>query len=177
MKKYSRYLRKIANVRQCFLFIILFTLNYNKKMEIHSYLTPHVQSFTLDGVNHTSVVDAYKALIEAKVVLVDVREDEELDIASFNVPNALHFPLSNILDIYQNIPKDKEIIVACNHGIRSVKVVNLLHRQGWTNVYSLDGGLIEWSRNNLPLNIKPHQHPSSGSCGCSCNGGDCGSGC
>jgi rhodanese-related sulfurtransferase len=147
------------------------------KMQIHSYLNPHVQQFTLDGVTHANVVDCYNALIEGNVVLVDVREDEELDIAGFDVPNVIHHPLSKILDSYERIPKDTMIIVACNHGIRSAKVVNLLLRQGWKTVHSMDGGLIEWSRNNLPLNIKPHQHPSSGSCGCSCNGGDCGSGC
>ena len=149
---------------------------YNK-MQIHSFLTPHVQSFTLDGVTHVNVTDSYNLLIEGNAILVDVREDEELDIASFDVPNVLHNPLSNILESYNRIPKDKILIIACNHGIRSVKVVNLLLRQGWKTVHSMDGGLIEWVRNNLPLNIKPHQHPSSGSCGCSCNGGDCSNGC
>jgi rhodanese-related sulfurtransferase len=146
-------------------------------MQIHSYLTPHFQSFTLEGVTHASVGDCYSALKEGSVMMVDVREDEELAIVSFDILNVLHCPLSNILDTYNSIPKDKVIVVACNHGIRSVKVVNLLLRQGWKTVHSLDGGLIEWSRNNLPLKINPHQHPSSGSCGCSCNGGDCGSGC
>ncbi|NWJ49495.1 MAG: hypothetical protein HXX14_01390 [Bacteroidetes bacterium] len=146
-------------------------------MQIHSYLTPYAQRFTLDGVTHVSVVDCYNKLIEGSVVLIDVREEEELGIASFNVPNILHHPLSKILDTYSSIPKDKDLVIACNHGIRSVKVVNLLLRQGWRTVYSMDGGLIEWMRNNLPLNIKPHQHPSSKICGCSCNEDDCGGGC
>lgn len=141
---------------------------------LNFYLNPQAQSFTLEGVLHTSVINCAEAITSGSIILVDVREEEELDIASFDIPDVLHHPMSSIMETYQQIPTDKMVVVACNNGIRSVKVANLLMRLGWDTVVNLDGGLVEWSRKGLPLKVHPHSNTSEGaSCGCN----SCGDGC
>ena len=45
-----------------------------------------------------------------------------------------------------DIEYDKEtvIIVYCASGMRSAEAAKILIQEGYTNVYNLDGGLINW---------------------------------
>jgi len=134
--------------------------------------TPKHQSFTLSGVLHVEPKDAVIELAESDAIIVDVREPNELDIVQFDTTQLIHMPMSSIVDNYQKLPKDKPLIVACTNGVRSVKVVNLLNIQGFTNTVNLDGGIAEWYNNALPIVVK-YQENKEGGCGCSCNGGCC----
>ncbi len=53
-------------------------------------------------------------------VLLDVRENEELAIASLD--GVLHIPMSAFLERVGEIPKDKPIVVMCHLGGRSAQV-------------------------------------------------------
>lgn len=66
---------------------------------------------------------------------------------------------SRFLDqLFEN--KNTMIIVSCRSGRRSADIVNLLNMQGFTDAYSLQGGILAWQA-SLPaqVNIQP-QHLS-----------------
>ena len=42
-------------------------------------------------------------------------------------------------------------MLICRSGNRSVRGAILLHKQGFTRVYSLGGRLAAWQRDNLPV--------------------------
>jgi rhodanese-related sulfurtransferase len=138
--------------------------------ELNMYSIPQFQEFNLDGVSHVSVQECTELYKEGNVSFIDVRETDELLVATFGMEDVLHFPMSSIVDTYQIIPKDRKVIVACMHGIRSVKVINFLRIKGWTDVYNLDGGMIEWVKKGLPYKsiIQEHGSCQSGGCGCDC---------
>ena len=42
------------------------------------------------------------------------------------------------------------VITVCQSGVRSANAVNLLTKAGFTQVFSLDGGVAEWKAQSLP---------------------------
>ena len=84
-----------------------------------------------------------------KPFIVDVREDNELAIASFPF-SVLHLPLSRATNwsakIGELLPKDQPIVVVCHAGVRSLNFGIWLLEQGITkNVLNLVGGIDAWS--------------------------------
>ncbi len=77
------------------------------------------------------------------IFLIDVRTTEENKIAKIN--NSKLIPLTELQNNLNKIPKDKEIIVYCHHGNRSLTATKLLKEKGF-NVKSLVGGIDVWSR-------------------------------
>lgn len=76
--------------------------------------------------------------------LLDVREPEELSL--YSLSDAEHIPM---LDLFAGLkhttaPADAEVVVVCEHGIRSLEAAAFLRRQGWPKARSLAGGLEAW---------------------------------
>ena len=84
-----------------------------------------------------------------KPLIIDVREDNELSIASFTY-SVLHLPLSKAANwstkIGELLPKDKPIVVVCHAGVRSLNFGIWLLEQGVSkSVLNLVGGIDAWS--------------------------------
>lgn len=129
---------------------------------------PKVQDFTLDGVKHISVNDAYKAMQEGNFYFIDVRPENQGKQAYFEFQNVFNFPLHVLPEKSKIIPKDIYIICVCNSGLDSVKAVNYLNLHGFKNAYNLDGGIIEWKNQKLPIIETNYSRPINHS---SCEGG------
>ena len=78
-------------------------------------------------------------------ILLDVRRDDEYDMC--HIKNSLHIPLNQLTEDYHKINKEKEVIIYCHHGMRSLKALHILKELGYENVYSLRGGIDYWSKN------------------------------
>src|SRR5689334_3713563 len=95
-------------------------------------------------VEQISVHDLKKKMDAGeKFVLVDVRNQNELDICRFD--SALHIPLHEFAARHAELDKDSEIIVTCHHGGRSQQAANFLIQQGYRNVANLAGGIEAWA--------------------------------
>ncbi len=112
---------------------------------------PTIQDFQLEGVKHISVIDAYDLISKDEVFFIDVREPEEQAKEFFNFQNVFFYPMSSIMDSIHLIPKEIPLIVVCDEGIRSTKIVNVLNRQDYTSVANLDGGIYAWKAKGLPI--------------------------
>ncbi len=76
--------------------------------------------------------------------LVDVREPNEFEICSLGGDE---IPMSQIMTRYQEISKDKKVVVHCKSGRRSANVIQALEQNfGYDNLYNLDGGIVEWAQ-------------------------------
>ena len=80
-------------------------------------------------------------------ILLDVRENEELNIAKID-PH-IHIPMGEIKKRYDELKKNKPIVVMCHGGFRSAKVCSFLNNLGF-NVTNLSGGIDSWSHNIDP---------------------------
>ena len=111
---------------------------------------PTLQDFDIEGVKHINPLDALEAIKTGEAVMIDVREINEVKLESVPLDRVLNHPMSVIMDRLPYIAKDQNIIVACPGGVRSTRVANLLIRNGYENVASLDGGLMTWKAKGLP---------------------------
>jgi len=77
------------------------------------------------------------------VVLLDVREPYERDLAA--IEPSIHIPMRDVPDRLDEIPKDREVIVYCHTGSRSMMVAGYLVNRGFPSVANLSGGIDAWS--------------------------------
>ena len=75
------------------------------------------------------------------IALLDVREPIEL-IRGI-LPNAILIPIGQVMDRLNEIPRDREIICYCEHGIRSERAALFLRSQGY-DARSLEEGMSTW---------------------------------
>jgi len=80
----------------------------------------------------------------APPVLLDVREEWELSLAS--LPGVLNIPMAQIPDRLEELTGDRDIVVICHHGSRSLLVAAFLQQNGFDAVINLTGGIDAWSR-------------------------------
>lgn len=77
------------------------------------------------------------------LTLLDVREEWELGVAS--VPLVVHIPMGEVADRLGELDRDREVVVLCRSGRRSLQVANFLQQNGFRAV-NLAGGILAWSR-------------------------------
>ncbi len=82
------------------------------------------------------------------VVFFDARNEIESRIGKFKgavTPNIKTFrDLPNILPKYKKVLKDKHVIMYCTGGIRCEKASALLKKEGFKNVYQINGGIYNY---------------------------------
>ena len=81
-------------------------------------------------------------------ILLDVRELAEH--ASVRPEGAVLAPLSSLVALIPDLPRDRPIFVICHSGARSAMVTGHLLANGWADVLNVAGGMIAWERALLP---------------------------
>jgi len=98
-------------------------------------------------------VDQLKALQSSgdKFTLVDVREDSEWTAG--HAAGALHLSRGVIeRDIEGKLPqKDAKLVLYCHSGSRSALAADSLMKMGYSNVFSLAGGITAYQSAGLPV--------------------------
>ncbi|HEX9132977.1 MAG TPA: rhodanese-like domain-containing protein [Ktedonobacteraceae bacterium] len=82
-------------------------------------------------------------------VLIDVRETWEYKWR--HVKGTQNIPLSQFKRRLDEVPRDREVLLLCLSGHRSLVAEQMLREQGMTQVVSVKGGVIGWLRKQLPL--------------------------
>lgn len=87
--------------------------------------------------------DVKRLLAEGKVKLLDVRSEQEIDMAS--IDGALPVTDELAQEVLNEWPKNSPIVVMCHLGERSLQAAAYLADKGMTNVKSMRGGIEAWS--------------------------------
>ena len=108
------------------------------------------------NIKEISANEANELLTES-AMLLDVREEDEIQQEAFVHDEVLNIPFSIFDENYDELPKDRKIVVACHLGIRSLRVAQFLVIQGWdeANIFSLEGGIEAWQQAGLPVKTAP----------------------
>ncbi len=78
------------------------------------------------------------------MMLLDIRTDKEY--GQGHIPGAVHVPLADIGEKVKKLKKDKELLVYCQNGSRSIWAIKRLMGMGYKNLYNLKGGYNAWKR-------------------------------
>ena len=92
-----------------------------------------------------SVVRTRAGMADGSVVLVDIREPEELAIAA--VDGALHVPMGELAARINELDfdEDQTLALICHTGRRSLAAALALQRMGLEQARSVAGGIEWWS--------------------------------
>ena len=74
--------------------------------------------------------------------VIDVRTPDELEIAKIDGAEALDYSDS---DKYMQLPKDTRMVFFCKEGDRSLDVASYFIGHGFSQIYSMRGGIAAWS--------------------------------
>ena len=97
------------------------------------------------GVPEMSAAELEERLAQGVVVIVDVREPEEIAVST--IPGSLtKTEFENRLSEMES----KTIVVHCTIGYRSAKYVEALTRKG-VKAYNLKGSILAWVHEGLPV--------------------------
>jgi rhodanese-related sulfurtransferase len=92
---------------------------------------------------------AAEALASGEAILIDVREQAEWDAG--RIPGSRLIPMSQIQDRAGEVPMDQPVILYCRSGNRSGQVQQFLQERGYTQVYSMQGGIQAWEAEDRPV--------------------------
>jgi rhodanese-related sulfurtransferase len=98
-----------------------------------------------------TVLEVTQLINRGKSVIVDVREPAEFGTG--HLPGAKNIPLAQLADKIGELDKmkSKNIVVVCESGARSASAARILTKAGFEDVVNLDGGLVAWRHQSLPL--------------------------
>lgn len=82
-------------------------------------------------------------------LIVDVREPNEF--ADVRLEGVALVPMSTFATRFEELPRDRPLLVMCAAGSRSAAATAHLLRNGWTDVTNVAGGITEWERAGLPV--------------------------
>ncbi len=105
----------------------------------------------IQGIKEVGTVDALQLINHKDAVVVDVREQDEYD--GGHVLNAKLIPLGALKGRMDELEKYREhpILTICRSGQRSRIAAAQLKNKGFTQAYSLSGGVVAWQKAELPL--------------------------
>lgn len=127
-------------------------INTDFQNKIQNTKTEAVSETNLTGkIYNVSAVDFQKVTQLKKVSVVDIRTPQEF--AQGHIKNAINIDWyqRSFRELIQDIPKDKPIAIYCRSGNRTSKAANLLQSLGFTEIVNLNYGIVEWHKNNFPL--------------------------
>jgi UPF0176 protein len=107
---------------------------------------------------HLKPEDLHKWYQEGKEFhIVDMRNGYELEVGKFE--NTVFPDLDNFRDLKKNLKKigelkNKTVLTVCTGGVRCEKASGLLVREGFENVYQLDGGMVTYMEKYPGENFK-----------------------
>lgn len=106
--------------------------------------SPHVGGDPKVAFNVPEItpVEAAQKLSAGAIEIVDVREPHELEIAKY--PKVTAIPLGQLAEHIAELPRDRDLVLACRTGVRSAKAVQQLQAAGFTRVWNLVGGIHRW---------------------------------
>nr|WP_298250765.1 thiosulfate sulfurtransferase GlpE [uncultured Halomonas sp.] len=89
-------------------------------------------------------IPTLKAWLDAdrETTLVDIRD--ALSFAQGHIPGSRRLDNESVGEFVEATPRARPVVVVCYHGHSSQQAATWLAGQGFSEVYSLDGGFTDW---------------------------------
>jgi len=118
---------------------------------VFNLLLMSIMQGNVAGANTVSALEMPQLQRDKKSLVIDVNAADHF--ANQHIPKSLNFPLENLNADNKELlkHKDKTTILVCQTGSLSTKAAKKLIALGFSNVNILRGGLVGWTKENLPV--------------------------
>lgn len=96
------------------------------------------QKMYLNVLTQDQWIEGYR-----KAQLIDVREPQEFDAG--HILGARNIPVTQLKQRLIEIRKDKPVYLYCQKSSRSARAAQILHKNGYKELYQLKGGFKNWT--------------------------------
>ncbi len=96
----------------------------------------------VESVNEVSPSELKNLFAENNIQVVDVRGAVEYD--DEHLRNAVNIHAGHLIDNLERLPKNKNLVLQCLSGDRSMIAYSLLSKRGFKNIANLTGGINAW---------------------------------
>lgn len=103
------------------------------------------------SANNLSVDEFSAKAAEPGVVTLDVRTPGEFAEGYIQGARLIDFQSGNFENEIATLDKNATYAVYCRSGNRSGQAVKVMQDAGFTNVFNMNGGVIDWVNAGLPL--------------------------
>ena len=98
-----------------------------------------------------SVSEFSSKVTETGIITLDVRTPSEFNEGHIEGASLIDFQSGNFENEIASLDKNQTYAIYCRSGNRSGEAVKVMTEAGFTKIYNLDGGVIDWARAGLPL--------------------------
>jgi len=102
----------------------------------------------IDTIQRISSLELEYHMAKEKMTIIDVRKKSEFD--SEHLVDAINIPLNEINNRLAEFPKDKNFVLHCAGGYRSIIAGSLLKQRGWDNFVDVSDGFAGIKNTMLP---------------------------
>ena len=118
------------------LFLLVTAYNYLKPKEARNYAS----------LDTEAAMDMTKQ--DSNLLIIDVRNRDEYNTE--HLRGAKNIPIDQFEKRLSKLPRDKDIIVYCNTGARSIRAIRQLEVAGFTRLYHMHQGIRGWKKADYP---------------------------
>ncbi len=106
-------------------------------------------------VKNVSAQEAYTLVQEnldnPDFVIIDVRTPDEYNDGHVEGAVNIDYNSDAFRDKTDGLDKNKDYLVYCRSGSRSSAAVKIMEELGFTMIYHMNGGILDWNSESLPL--------------------------
>ena len=137
------------------LLIIVLAISVSVAFSCNSNTQAQAESTELQEALITKNVSAadFQALINNKTnaIILDVRTPKEVAQGIIKDAEKIDFYNENFKAELDKLDKSKPVLIYCRSGRRSAIAMATMRDLGFSEVYNLQGGIIEWSEAGLEI--------------------------
>ena len=106
---------------------------------------------SLLGIAQLDPIDVTRRINNDHAVVVDLRNSD--DYQTGHILNAINIPETDFEERKRELDKlsKKPIILCCQSGSISIRIIQKLKSDGYDDVSIMKGGILTWQRASLPL--------------------------
>lgn len=102
-------------------------------------------------VENVSAKQAQTIMEDTTIVVLDVRTAEEYNDGHIKNAVNIDFRSANFVSEMQKLDKNTTYVMHCKSGGRSSMALEKIKDLGFTKIYHMNGGMLEWAEHNLPI--------------------------
>ena len=99
-----------------------------------------LQSYGIQDISKEQVNN----LLDKQVIVIDIRTDKEFKEGNINTSFNLDFQKREFIDSLERLDKEKEYLIYCASGNRSLKASHIMKSLGFKTIYNYKKGYKDW---------------------------------